>query len=316
MAEAGKLARQRIAIIWAYFLIYVVWGSTYYFIGVALEDLPPFLLGAFRFSTAGLLLLILCFFRGENILQPQLIRRSAVSGIVLLFVDMVVIMLAQRYVSSSLVAIVASSTALWIMLLDVPRWRKNFRTPSTLLGMTTGFLGVGMLYAEQLTYNAHNTAHNEYGILILIAGCVSWALGTLYTQYRSGDSEPTNGFAGAAWQMIFASSLFWLGAWITGEWTQTDLSCVSGSSWASLLYLIIFGSLLAYSAYVWLLKVRPATEVATHAYVNPVVAVVIGVFFGHEQVSGLQLLGLTVILLSVVAVEWQPKPKTPRNGNH
>ena len=114
-----KTAANRYAVVVAYFLIYVVWGSTYYFIGVALEGFPTFLLGALRFSVAGMLLLALCRMRGEQVFRPTLIRRSAVSGIVLLFIDMAVIMLAQRYVSSSLVAIVASSTAIWIMLLDV-----------------------------------------------------------------------------------------------------------------------------------------------------------------------------------------------------
>ena len=126
----------------------MVWGSTYYFIGVALEGLPTFLLGALRFSAAGAILLVLCRMRGENIWRSALIRRSAVSGIVLLFVDMAVIMLAQRYVSSSVVAIVASSTAIWIMLLDVPMWKRNLRRTSTVAGILMGFVGVGMLYVE------------------------------------------------------------------------------------------------------------------------------------------------------------------------
>ena len=108
-----KAPAVRYAIVIAYFLIYVVWGSTYYFIGVALEGLPTFLLGALRFSVAGAVLLLLCHIRGEKVFRPALVRRSAISGIVLLFVDMAVIMLAQRYVSSSLVAIVASSIAIW-----------------------------------------------------------------------------------------------------------------------------------------------------------------------------------------------------------
>lgn len=175
-------AKRKASVILAYFLIYVVWGSTYYFIGVALRDIPTFLLGALRFSVAGILLLAICAWRGEKVLHPQLIRRSAVSGIVLLFVDMAVIMLAQRYVSSSLVAIVASSTGIWIMLLDVPMWRKNFRNFRMVAGMLIGFSGVGMLYIEQLFLDTALSMHNEYGIIILIGGCISWAFGTLYTK--------------------------------------------------------------------------------------------------------------------------------------
>ena len=110
----------RLKIAAAYFMIYVVWGSTYYFIGVCLRDIPPFALGALRFSAAGAALLLICRLQGEKLFRRRLIMKSAVSGIVLLFVDQAVIMFAQRFVSSSLVAIVASSTAVWIMLLDVP----------------------------------------------------------------------------------------------------------------------------------------------------------------------------------------------------
>ena len=298
-----KATAGRLSVITAYFLIYVVWGSTYYFISVALEGLPTFLLGALRFSAAGLLLLLFCgTCRHENVFCPLLIRRSAVSGIVLLFVDMAVIMLAQRYVSSSLVAIVASSTAIWIMLLDLPMWRTNFRNGHRLSGVILGFAGVGLLYAEQLKTTDPTHAHSEYGILILIGGCISWALGTLYAKYRSSTAEDMNNFAGSAWQMLTASLMFWLCAWLSGECSSTDLRTVSPRSWFALAYLVTFGSLLAYSAYVWLLKVRPATEVATHAYVNPVVAVMLGAGLGNENVTPMQLAGLAVILASVMLV--------------
>lgn len=139
----------KLSVIVAYLLIYVVWGSTYFFIGVALRGMPPFLLGAIRFSAAGLILLAVCFFRGEPVFKTSLIRKSAVSGIVLLFVDMAVVMLAQRWLSSSLVAIIAASTAIWILALDAPMWKRNFRNPATVAGIVLGFLGVLMLYIEQ-----------------------------------------------------------------------------------------------------------------------------------------------------------------------
>ena len=301
-----KAAATRYAVIIAYFLIYVVWGSTYYFIGVALEGLPTFLLGALRFSMAGAILLALCRMRGENIWRGTLIRRSAVSGVVLLFADMAVIMLAQRYVSSSVVAIVASSTAIWIMLLDVPMWKRNFRRTATVAGILLGFAGVGMLYMEQLGADGSSALHGEYGILILMAGCISWSLGSLYAKYRSAAVEEVNGFAGSAWQMLFASLMFWMCVAFSGEWQEVSFRSVPLPAWWSLLYLITFGSLLAYSAYVWLLKVRPATEVATHAYVNPVVAVIIGGLAG-EEITMIQQTGLAVILVSVMLVNQKDK---------
>lgn len=294
-------------VVFAYFLIYVVWGSTYYFIGVCLHDFSPFVLGSLRFSTAGVALLALCKVRGERLFKRSLIIKSAVSGIVLLFVDQAVIMFAQQFVSSSLVAIVASSTAVWIMLLDVPMWRHNFRSISTVAGVLLGFIGVGLLYAEQLLQTSPSVRHSEYGVLLLIGGCISWACGTLYSKYRSSAEEEAGGLCGAAWQMVAASVVFGVCAGWSGDFVSARWSDVSAESWLSLVYLIIFGSLLAYTAYVWLLKVRPATEVATHAYVNPVVAVVLGAGLGGEHVTPVQIAGLAVILLSVMLVNRKNK---------
>lgn len=304
------MEKRKLSIIIAYFLIYVVWGSTYYFIGVALKGLPAFLLGAFRFTTAGLLLLAWCYYRGEPVFKKSLIKKSAVSGIVLLFIDMAVVMLAQKYVSSSLVAIIASSTAIWIMALDAPMWKRNFRSPGVILGIVIGFLGVTMLYVEQFSFDNQPGEHREYGVLLLIFGCISWALGTLYAKYRSSGEEEVNAFAGSAWQMLFASAAFWICAVISGDVVNTDLGTVPTTSWLSLVYLIIFGSIMAYSAYVWLLKVRPATEVGTHAYVNPFVAVFLGMTLGNENVTWIQIAGLIVILLSVMLINRKKKKIT------
>lgn len=306
MGKGNKASGNRTGIIIAYFLIYVVWGSTYFFIGVALKDFPPFLLGALRFTAAGLILLSVCYLRGERVFKKSLVVRSAISGIVLLFVDMAVVMLAQRYVTSSFVAIIASSTALWILLLDAPGWKSNFRNFFIVSGGLVGFAGVVMLYLEQL-HAEWLSPYSRWGFLLLVFGCISWALGSLYAKYRSSQEEEVNAFAGSAWQMLIASGMFWLCAVVRGELPETDFSSVSANSWFSLAYLIVFGSLLAYSAYVWLLKVRPATEVGTHAYVNPFIAVLLGVFLGDEQVSFVQIIGLFIILLGVMMIGRQPK---------
>ena len=292
---------KKINILFAYFLIYIVWGSTYYLIGVALKGFAPFLLGAFRFTMAGLILLVVCIARSEAVFKKSLIKKSAVSGIVLLFIDMAVVMLAQQYVSSSLVAIISASVAIWIMALDVPMWKTNFRSPAIIIGIIIGFLGVMALYVEQLKTDT-SSENREYGVLILMFGCLSWALGTLYAKYRSSREEDVNAFSGSAWQMLFAGAIFWLFALVRGEHIKTDFASVPASAWYALVYLVVFGSLLAYSAYVWLLKVRPATEVATHAYVNPFIAVFIGTVFGHEDVTRIQMAGLIIILLSVMLV--------------
>lgn len=298
----------KMGVLLAYFLIYFVWGSTYFFIGLALKDFPPFLLGAVRFLAAAIILLMLCSLRGECVFSAKLVKSSAVSGIVLLFIDMAVIMLAQSYVTSSLVAIVASSTAIWIMALDVPMWGVNFKNPCKVVGIIAGFLGVAMLFIEQLFSSFSASSKGEYGIAILIFGCISWALGTLYAKYKSSQTEGINAFAGGAWQMFFASIAFWICSIALGEIGDFDFKSASKTSYAALAYLIFFGSILAYSAYIWLLKLRPAAEVGTHAYVNPVVALLLGVFIGEERVSAIQIAGLAIILGSV-AMATLAKPK-------
>lgn len=285
----------------AYFLIYVVWGSTYYFIGVALQGFPPFLLGGLRFGVAGLLLLTFSGIRGEDVFKGSLIRKSAISGIILLFIDMAVIMLAQQYLSSSLVAILASSTAIWILALDAPLWKINFRRPAIITGIIAGFLGVMLLFIEQL-HQSDEAIHGEYGILLLMFGCLSWSLGTLYAKYKSSYEEKRNGFAGAAWQMLFAGGMFWICSFLPLERGDVNWSLIEAPAWFSLIYLIIFGSILAYTSYIWLLKVRPATEVGTHAYVNPVIAVVLGTLLGGEEISWLQITGLGIILSSIALI--------------
>ncbi len=296
--ETAMKAPGRMSVWAAYFMIYVVWGSTYYFIGVALRGFPPFLLGGLRFAAAGLLLLAYSGLRGERVFRGSLVRKSAVSGIVLLFIDMSVIMLAQQYLSSSLVAILAATTALWIMVLDVPMWRMNFRVPSVVGGMAAGFLGVVLLFMEQLFRNDGAVRH-EFGVVLLMLGCISWSLGTLYAKYRSCAEERVNEFAGAAWQMLAAGGMFWLCSFAGGEVSGTRWEDVPPSSWLALAYLVSFGSVLAYTSYIWLLKVRPAAEVGTHAYVNPLVAVLLGTAVGGESITGVQLGGLGLILVSV-----------------
>lgn len=288
----------------AYFMIYVVWGSTYYAIGVALRDFPPFLLGGLRFAAAGALLLCVCAQRGERVFHAGLIGRSAVSGIVLLFVDMAVIMLAQRRLGSGLVAVLASSTVFWITLLDKPMWKTNLRSPAVMGGILAGFLGVFLLFAEQLEQNG---ARGVQGVLLVTAGCVSWALGTLYAKYKTCSGERANEFAGAAWQMLFASAAFALASAIAGEAGPFVWKHVSFASWMAMVYLILFGSILAYTSYIWLLKVRPAAEVGTHAYANPLVAVLLGATLGGETVSGAQWAGLAAILAGIF---WIRRPSS------
>lgn len=290
------------AIIIAYLLIYIVWGSTYFFIHIALQGFSPFLLGAIRFTIAGTILLIWCNKMNEPIWNRQLIRSSAVTGILLLFIDMGLVMKAQQYLPSSLIAIVAASTAIWILLLDKKMWKINFRNWNTVLGVLMGFVGVVLLFSEQLasSFTGTGLSNKAIGMCLLILGTLSWAAGSVYAKYSTLPKGVT--FASAAWQMLIAGFLFWGAAFARGDVQKFTIETSLLSSWLAITYLIIFGSILAFTSYIWLLKVRPATEVSTHAYVNPLVAVFLGSTFANEHITLVQIVGLAIILCGVAMI--------------
>ncbi|MDQ3843794.1 MAG: EamA family transporter, partial [Bacteroidota bacterium] len=282
-------------VIGAFGVVYLVWGSTYFFIQKAIGAFPPFALGAFRFLTAGLLLLIWCIFSMQKVGNRIQIVRAAVSGILMLFIGNGAVIWSERTIQSSLVAVLISAAPLWTVFLDKRNWGKNFKNPKVILGVFLGFTGVICLFTEQ-TAKALSGTRSLAQILslgILLTGSISWSAGSLYSKYQSrGRTELTT-----AWQMLAAGITFLLTSICAKELHAFNLADVSGEAWGALIYLILMGSLLAYSAYVWLLKVRPATQVSTHSYVNPVVAVLIGIWFANESISSLQVAGLTVILI-------------------
>lgn len=280
-------------------MIYVVWGSTYFFIGQAMAEIPPFLLGALRFSLAGAGMMALALRRGEKVFNLRLIAMSAVCGALLLFADMLAIMQAQRYITSSLEAVLAASTLIWITLLDVPMWRQNLRSPGVPVGVLGGMVGVVLLYWGHLLEQGE---HAGLGVLIFMGGAFAWALGSLISKYKASAFESVNAWSGTAWQMLAAACIFWLCSWGKGEPAAVQWGAISWQAWATLGYLVVFGSMLAYSSYVWLLKIRPATEVGAHAYANPFIAMLLGACVGSEVITYSQWCGLSVILLSLFLV--------------
>lgn len=283
-------------------MIYVVWGSTYYFIGEAMREMPICLLGAVRFSVAGGILLIAALWQGEKPFRRRLIGVSSLCGLLLLFTDMAIIMLAQRYITSSLEAVLAASTLVWITLMDFRMWRRNFTKPGVVIGIISGLSGVALLYWGELSIPG---GQGSYGVLLFMVACLSWSLGTLISKYKASAYERLNAWSGTAWQMLTAGAAFWLCSSLSGEWSDLSQMHLSLHTWGALIYLIIFGSVLAYSSYVWLLKTRPATEVGTHAYANPLVAMLLGAFGGNEIIRLPQYIGLGVIFLSLFLINHQ-----------
>jgi drug/metabolite transporter (DMT)-like permease len=217
--------------------------------------------------------------------------------------------------ASAVVAILISSSPIWFVLLDKPKWKENLTNKYTIIGLVIGFAGVILLFSEKIS-SAFSSDHIKMelaGMGLLILGSMAWAGGSLYSKYNS-----TTGSAGVntAWQMLVAGLAFFPGSIFRGEMQGLQWENISTDAWLSLLYLIFFGSIAGFSAYVWLLKVRPATQVSTYAYVNPVVAVILGVFLANEKISFLQIAGLVIILGSVLIINLAKNETNEQTNEH
>ncbi len=289
-------------VILAFAIVYIVWGSTYFFIQIAVHGFPPFLLGGLRFLLSGLLMTAWCIIKGEKMFGIPNFKHAAISGVLLLFFGNGIIIWVEQSVPSAMVAITVSSAPLWFVLLDKPRWSENFRSRSILAGLLIGLTGVILLFSEQISEALALKGKGSVQIgtmFLLILASVSWAGGSLYSKYKSSEGSI---IVTSAWQMTIAGIAFIPGMLMRGELKNFHWESVPTDAWLSLIYLVFMGSIAGFSAYVWLLKVRPAMQVSTYAYVNPVVAVLLGVFLANEKITFIQILGLIIILGSVLLI--------------
>lgn len=301
MSDSNKKIAPLLWIVVAFATVYIVWGSTYYFILVALKGFPPFLLGALRFIIAGILMLGWCVIKKEKIFIKEDVKRSAISGFFLLFMGTGAVIWVEQFLESAYVAILVSAAPIWFVLLDKRMWKENFTNKNIMAGLVIGFAGIILLFGEKaktIFYSSGNAVELS-SLLIVLIGMLSWCWGSLYSKHNpvSGSAVVNIGL-----QMLAAGIFFLPGCFLLGEFQQVQWQKIPADAWLSLFYLVLFGSLAGFSAYVWLLQVRPATQVSTYAYVNPVIAVLLGVFFAGEKISLLQMGGLVIILLSVLLI--------------
>ena len=293
----------------AFAIVYLVWGSTYFFIQKALAGFPPFILGVFRFSVAGILMLVWCKLKGEQIFNRKTIKIAAVSGILMLGIGNGVVIWVEQFIPSGLVAIMVASAAIWFIILDKPKWKENLSNKYIISGILIGFFGVIVLFGDQLlqALDKPQSSLQIIGMVLLVVGPIAWAGGSLYSKYNPTTESSVS--VNTGWQMLMASLAFLPGTFIKSEFKFLDWSSISLDAWLSITYLIVFGSIAAFSAYVWLLKMRPATQVSTYAYVNPVVAVLLSLSFTNEVIGVTQIIGLAIILGSVLLINL-PKYKS------
>ncbi len=287
-------------VVLAFAIVYIVWGSTYFFIQKAVQSFPPFMLGALRFFAAAFIMLIWCVYKKEKVFDLKQVMHAVLGGLLLLFIGNGAVIWVEQYMPSAVVAIMVSSSPLWFVLLDKPKWAHNLRNKSTILGLVMGFFGVVLLFYKSIVASVSGGSGIEAGGMLLVTlAAMSWAGGSLYSKYYSSGSSA---IVNSTWQMLAAAVAFAIGGLLRGEQNGFEIQSVSPEGWWSVAYLVLFGSIAGFSAYVWLLKVRSATQVSTYAYVNPVVAVLLGVLFAGERITILQISGLGIILLSVMMI--------------
>ncbi|MFC5408741.1 EamA family transporter [Larkinella bovis] len=288
-------------VVLAFAAIYIIWGSTFLAALIGLESIPPFLMASLRFSIAGVLLFGWCWLNGQVELTKQTVGRNALSGILMLFGGTVSVIWAEQFIPSGLAAILVTTLPFWFVLLDRRQWATYFASWLIPGGLVIGFLGVGWLLMQpgQTAQLLQSAGTYWVSIGVLMTGGIFWTVGSLYAKYHpSPSSTQLNGSI----QLMAAGLFSGLVSLLFGELGGFHFSQVTVRSWLALAYMVLMGSVITYLAYLWLLKIRPPAVVSTYAYVNPVVAVLLGGLFANESFSLRQLLALLVILVGVLLV--------------
>ncbi len=296
MDEAGAPAPRTALIVAAFLAVYVIWGSTYLAIRFAVETLPPFLMASARFLVAGGLLYAV---RRRRAGPPE--RRhwaaAAVTGGLMLCGGNGGVVWAEQFVASDLTALIVATVPLWMVLFDAARPGGERPARLTLVGLVVGFAGVAVLVEPGRGIAGGGVPWGP--ALVLLGASASWAAGSLLSRHLPA---PKSHGQGTAMQMLAGgAALLVLGA-ASGELGELSLAGASARSLASLAYLIVFGSLVAYSAYVWLLRVASPARVSTYAFVNPVVAVLLGWALAGEPLDLRVALATVLVALAVGAV--------------
>ncbi|MGI5284967.1 EamA family transporter [Nonomuraea polychroma] len=298
--------RRAALLVWgALAIVYVVWGSTYLGIKITIESMPPMLSGALRFVTAALLLggFLLIRKGWEPFrMSARQFGGAALVGLLLLTGGNGMVAVAEQHISSGLAALLVASVPLWLVVF---RFMARDRPALlTLAGVLVGFGGVAAL-----SLNGGGAASSTTGTVVILLASLSWSIGSFLS---ARIPMPPNVWAASTVEMVVGGAGLVVAGLSLGE--RLDFAAVSGRSWAGLAYLVLVGSLVGFTAYTWLLGNAPISLVSTYAYVNPVVAVILGVLVVNEHVTAQIVAGGAVILLGValvVSTERRSKARTP-----
>ncbi|MEG3658881.1 EamA family transporter [Arenibacter palladensis] len=293
-------SQNALLIVLAFFAIYVIWGSTYLMNKIAVHELPPFMLVSVRFSVAGILIFILCKIMGIplNITKKQLLN-SMIAGFLFLAFGNGFVVWALKYVDSGFAALEIAAQPLVILLLMRILEGKKIQTMSV-VGVIIGILGIYLLVSQNQVISQENSV---LGMVMIFFCMVSWAYGSLFVAKAD---LPKNYFVNTGFQMFTAGIMLMVGSLLIGE-TWTLPTAWSSQVQYAMLFLIILGSIVAFTAFNYLLKVVSPEKVATSTYVNPIIALLLGWFFLDEQITTQSTIAAIVLLTGVYFINTRKK---------
>jgi drug/metabolite transporter (DMT)-like permease len=302
MGEVARAPRAKIVL--AFAAIYLIWGSTYLAIRFAIETLPPFLMAGARFVTAGVILYAVARARGAG--RPSRVHwfTAFVVGSLLLLGGNGGVVWAEQRVPSGVAALLVALVPCWMVLMDWLRPSGSRPAPQVFIGLVLGILGLAWLVGPDAIMGGGRV--DLVGALVLGIASLSWAAGSIYSRHSPSASSPLlsigmQQFAGGVSLLVFGL--------LVGEAGRLDLAAVSTRSLLAFLYLIAFGSIIGFSAYMWLLRVSTPARVSTYAYVNPIVAVVLGWALAGEPLTARIAVAAAVIVTGVALITLTPKKR-------
>ncbi len=295
----------QVKLLLAFTAIYFIWGSTYLAIEFSIETLPPYLMTGVRFFIAGVLLYAWARWRGAH--KPTLThwRSASLIGGLMLFGGMGTVAYAQQWVDSGLAALIIAMVPIWMVLIEWLRPGGNAPGLRVFLGIAVSFVGLILLIGPGDVMGTSND--NLIGGSMILLATFLWSIGSIFSRIVK---LPSSSMLSTAMQMFSASLMLMLMGVFQGEISQINVDAISLKSVLSMLYLSIIGSVVAFTAYIWLLKVVPPARVATYAYVNPVIAVFLGWALNNEMVTTPMLTGAALIITAVVIIVSQQQKRS------
>jgi drug/metabolite transporter (DMT)-like permease len=289
--------QQSLKVLLAFTAIYVIWGTTYLAIRLAIDTIPPFFMAGTRFLLAGIIAFTFLLMRGVPFPRRMHWRSAIIIGLFLLVGGNGFVTWSEQQVPSGIAALVVATVPLWMAVFDWLIFKGSRPGRKVTAGVILGLLGIGLLIGPGQFSGPANIA--LIYLLILFLAPILWSLGSLYSRKAT---LPENAFMSTAMEMIAGGVALFVVGFLTGEFAHLQVADISSRSIISTLYLTLFGSIIALTAYSWLLKNVPAAKVATYTYVNPIIAVFLGWFILGESLTPLMLLAIVVIVMAVFLI--------------